>query len=69
MAREVAEWNHDETERVIDWPLRELLLCYLHHLKTDALRSYETALLVWASRSAMGAKIAQPEIPTILRER
>jgi len=69
MIREVAGWDHDEIQRVLDWPLRELCLAYLARLKADALRTYETALLVWASRTAFGGKTKPPELPGILKER
>ncbi len=69
IVREVAGWDHDEVQRVLDWPLREMLLCYVAHLKDEALRGYQTALIVWASRSAFGGKQKQPDLPVILRDR
>ena len=67
IVREVAGWDHNEVQRVLDWPLREVLLCYVARLKDEALRGYQTAMIVWASRTAMGGKTKQPELPAILR--
>ena len=53
---------------MLDWPLREMLLCYVARLKDEALRGYQTALIVWASRSAFGGKQKQPDVPVILRD-
>lgn len=68
IVREVAEWDHDAVQRVLNWPLREVLLAYVARLKADALRGYQTALLVWASRTAMGGKTKPPDLPNILKE-
>jgi hypothetical protein len=65
----VGGWDHDEIQRILDWPLRELLLRYVALMKEQAMRGYQTSLLVWASRTAMGGKQKPPDLPVILRER
>ena len=69
VAREVAGWDHDEVQRILDWPLREVLLKYIAHLTAEAMRGYQTAMIVWATRTSMGGKQKPPELPSILREK
>jgi hypothetical protein len=69
IVREVAGWDHNAAQMVLDWPLRELLLSYSAKLKEEALRGYQVALTVWASRTALGGKQKPPDVPTILKDR
>lgn len=69
--RYVADYDHDEIQRLLDWPLRELLLRYLFKLRQDAQRKYELSVKIWAAlvphQEAKKRKKA-PQIPRILRE-
>jgi hypothetical protein len=43
-------------------------LRYVAHLKAEAYRGYQTAMLVWASRTAFSGKQKPPDVPAILKE-
>jgi hypothetical protein len=53
---------------LLEWPLREIFLAYIAQLKREAYHSYQTALLVWASKTSMGGKTKAPDLPRILQE-
>lgn len=69
--RYVAEHDHDRIQQLLDWPLREFLLRYLHRLRQDALRNYELQVKIWAAlvphQDAKHRKKA-PALPRILKE-
>jgi hypothetical protein len=65
----VAGWDHDKVQRVLDWPIREMLLAFVAELKSQALAAYQSALLIWATRSAFNGKLKKPPLPEILREK
>jgi hypothetical protein len=67
--REVACGDHDAVQRILDWPLREMLLAFEGQLKQAALEGYRAARMEWAIRNAFGGKQKPPRLPRILRER
>jgi hypothetical protein len=64
----VARWDHDRVQQVLDWPIREILLCYVARLKAEALRGYQAAMIAWSAKTSMGGKLKPPELPSILKE-
>jgi len=51
---------------VLKWPLREVLLRYVHMIREEALEAYRVDLLVWAAKSAFGGG-KPPKVPELLR--
>jgi hypothetical protein len=49
------------------WPLREVLLAYLEKMRDATAHNYETALQVWAAKTAFGGGAKPPVIPPLLR--
>lgn len=68
MVRELAGYDPDECKRIIKWPLREALLCFVNRMKKQALEQYRNDLLAWAPRSPYMKKGEPPKVPKILRE-
>jgi len=69
MVRTVAGWDSDRTDRVLLWPLRDLLLAYVAFTKREALERYELQLLVWASLAPHQKNATRPpKAPRILED-
>jgi len=69
MVRTVAGWDSDRTDRVLLWPLRDLLLAYVAFTKREALERYEHALLVWALLVPHQKNTSSPpKLPPILSD-
>jgi hypothetical protein len=69
--RYVAEHDHDLIQRILDWPLREFLLRYLHKLRQDALRNYELQVKIWAAlvpHQDPKRRKKAPQLPRILKD-
>lgn len=71
MVRAVAGHDHDKAERVLGWPLVELLHAFVDGvLRPQARHAYETDLHVWAAVAPYSTKSTKPPaVPTLLRPR
>jgi hypothetical protein len=65
--REVCSYDPVRAVGVLRWPLRELMLAYVHRVKQSALADYRHETLVWASIAPHSTKkIEPPKRPHIL---
>jgi hypothetical protein len=70
MVHELAGYDPDRIAKVLKWPLREALLCYLERLKHSALEAWRHDYLVWASIAPHTTKPGDaPRAPQILTDR
>jgi hypothetical protein len=68
MIREVARHDAGRVREIFEWPLRDLLLAYLEHLRVIARRNYELELLVWSALAPhQRRRTDPPKLPRILR--
>lgn len=51
---------------MLQWPIREGLLRFVHLMKVDARRAYELDVTVWAVQSPY-SKADPPKLPAILK--
>jgi hypothetical protein len=64
----VAGHDPDRADRILDWPLRELLLAYIETMKAAALESYRHASIMWALTAPHSKKAQKPpRVPSILK--
>jgi len=65
----VAQYDYDKAVRIIQgWPIREVLVAYMHQLRLYALRQHELATLTWASLAPHQKKqVEPPRLPNLLR--
>jgi hypothetical protein len=67
--REVAEYDPARIEEVQGWALRDLFLAYVHRVRIEARRQYETEVLVWATLAPHQKNPARPpDLPKVLRD-
>lgn len=69
MLRHVSAFDHDKALRTLGWPVREVLIAYVEHLKVAALASHRHAHLEWTGLTSRFVEKPpkQPEIPKILK--
>lgn len=67
IVRILARHDFDRLERVIDWPIREVLRAYMAHLRREALLQFRFESLRWAVLAPY-SKAEHPGLPGILKE-
>lgn len=69
MARVLSGYNPESLDRVVEWPLRDVLLGYEHHLREQARIEYHLGLKMYAALAPhTKSKTSPPKIPRILEE-
>jgi hypothetical protein len=67
--REVGDYDPARIEKVLHWPLCDLFLAYVHRMKVEARRQYETEVLVWATLAPHQKNPPKPpDLPQLLRD-
>jgi hypothetical protein len=56
----VAGHDYDLARRAASWPLREVLLAYLHQIREAEIEAYKVQVLTWASRQSTQKPPAPP---------
>jgi hypothetical protein len=66
--RLVAGHDWEKAQRVLDWPLHEVLIAYVEQMREAALDSYQHSIIVWALTAPHSKKPAKPpRVPAILK--
>lgn len=69
MVRELAGYDWDRAQRVVNWPLREALLAFENLLQREAADVYAREVQTWAQLAPhMKKKSKPPKPPEILRK-
>lgn len=68
IVREIAGWDYARAQQLLDWPLREVLLAYLHLVRDRALADHRFNTIMWRIGSAFGGKSNPPRPPPILKD-
>ena len=71
IVRALANGSHDQAQAILDWPVREVLQGYVHHLRREALAAYRFSCVMYALQAphlAKGDRMDPPVVPAILRK-